>query len=67
MKKRKMSAHLNISIAQTQKYEHRALQKKPTFIEHAKYMREALGTRRKQDTECFCIAKGRTNYAYRTR
>lgn len=53
MKKRKMSAHINIGIAQTLKYECKALQKKPTFIEHAKYMREALGTRRKQRYRMF--------------
>ena len=53
MKKRKMSAHINISIAQTLKYECRALQKKPTFIEHAKYMREAFGVRRKQRYRMF--------------
>ena len=53
MKKRKMSAHINISIAQTQKYDNRALQKKPTFVEHAKAMREALGIRRKQRYRMF--------------
>ena len=53
MKKRKMSAHINISIAQTLKYECRTLQKKPTFIEHAKYMREAFGVRRKQRYRMF--------------
>lgn len=53
MKKRKMSAHINISIAQTQKYDNRDLQKKSTFVEHAKYMREALGTRRKQRYRMF--------------
>ena len=53
MKKRKMSAHINISIAQTLKYDNRALQKKPTFVEHAKTMREALGIRRKQRYRMF--------------
>ena len=53
MKKRKMSAHINISIAQTQKYDNRALQKKPTFVEHARCMREALGIRRKQRYRMF--------------
>ena len=53
MKKRKMSAHINISIAQTQKYDHRALQKKPTFVEHARYMRKVFGIRRKQRYRMF--------------
>ena len=53
MKKRKMSAHINISIAQTQKHECRALQKKSAIIEHAKCMRAALGTRRKQRYRMF--------------
>ena len=53
MKKRKMSAHINISIAKTLKYDCRALQKKPTFVVHAKYMREAFGTRRKQRYRMF--------------
>lgn len=53
MKKRKMSAHINISIAQTQKHECRDLQKKSAIIEYARYMREALGTRRKQRYRMF--------------
>lgn len=53
MKKRKKSAHINISIAQTQKHECRALQKKSAIIEYAKNMREALGTRRKQRYRMF--------------
>ena len=61
MKKRKMSAHINISIAQTQKYDHRALQKEPTFVEHARYMREALGIRRKQRYRMFLYRERKEN------
>ena len=53
MKKRKMSAHINISIAKTLRHGCRALQKRPAFVEHAKYMREAFGVRRKQRYRMF--------------
>lgn len=53
MKKRKMSAHLNISIAKMQRYGCITLQKDYAIIEYAKFMREALGTRRKQRYRMF--------------
>ena len=53
MKKRKMSAHINIGIAKIQRYGCRDLQKKSAIIEYARYMREALGTRRKQRYRMF--------------
>ena len=61
MKKRKMSAHINISLAQTLKSECRALQKKPTFAEHVKYMREAFGVRRKQRYRMFLYRERKDN------
>ena len=61
MKKRKMSAHINISLAQTLKYECRALQKRPAFAEHAKYMREAFGVRRKQRYRMFLYRERKDN------
>ena len=53
MKKRKMSAHINISIAKMQRHGCRTLQKDYAIIEYAKFMREALGTRRKQRYRMF--------------
>ena len=54
MKKRKWSAHINIALAKTLRHDYcRALQKKPTFVVHAKYMREAFGVRRKQRYRMF--------------
>ena len=61
MKKRKMSAHINISIAQTLKDECRPLQKKPTFVVNAKYMREAFGVRRKQRYRMFLYRERKDN------
>ena len=48
MKKRKMSAHINIGLAQVLKNMVRVLQKDFAIIDHAKFMREALGIRRRQ-------------------
>lgn len=54
MKKRKRFAHINIALAKILRHDYcRALQKKPTFAEHAKYMREAFGVRRKQRYRMF--------------
>lgn len=53
MKKRKRSAHIDISIAKMQRYGCRTLQKDYAIIEYAKFMREALGTRRKQRYRMF--------------
>ena len=61
MKKRKMSAHINIIIAKTLNYDCRALQKKPTFVVHAKYMREAFGVRRKQRYRMFLYRERKGN------
>lgn len=48
MKKRKMSAHINIGLAQVLKNMVRVLQKDFTIIDHAMFMHEQLGIRRRQ-------------------
>lgn len=48
MKNRKWNAHINIGITKVQKDSIRGLQKQLTIVGHAKFMREALGIRRKQ-------------------
>lgn len=47
MKKRKMSAHINIGLAQVLKNMVRVLQKDFAIIDHAKFIHEQLGIRRR--------------------
>lgn len=58
MKKRKMSAHINIGLAQVLKNMVRALQKDFAIIDHAKFMREALGIRRRQRRRVWLYLEG---------
>lgn len=63
MKKRKMSAHINIVLAKILRHDCRALQKRSAFIVHAKYMREAFGVRRKQRYSMYLYRERKGNYA----
>lgn len=58
MKKRKMSAHINIGLAQVLKNMVRVLQKDFAIIDHAKFMREALGIRRRQRRRVWLYLEG---------
>ena len=62
MKKRKMSAHINIGLAQVLKNMVRALQKDFAIIDHAKFMREALGMRRRQRRRMWLYLERKEKY-----
>ena len=62
MKKRKRSAHIDIGLAQVLKNMVRALQKDFAIIDHAKFMREALGMRRRQRRRMWLYLERKEKY-----